>query len=119
MQKKCPHCGSNRTKKKGKRNRKQRYMCYDCHVHWGGAKSIKNEVSLKDVYKKYAINRRSLDDLANDLSKGPHALRRGFDKLVVLTGEIVAPDHRVAAVLDATFFQEEMGYFWLEPKEVI
>ena len=116
MQKKCPYCGSYKTKKKGKRNRKQRYMCHECNHHWGGKKAQLKEVLISKAYETYAMGKGRLLDVSGSLSMSPYQLRKQFDQLHSLIGEINVPDHPVATVLDATFFQEEMGYSWLELK---
>ncbi|ATA91515.1 hypothetical protein CGC56_04630 [Capnocytophaga canimorsus] len=48
--KKCPVCGSNHIIKKGKRNRKQRFQCRDCHLYLCNNPHKKATISVKTPF---------------------------------------------------------------------
>lgn len=106
--KKCPKCDSRNTKKKGKRNRKQRYKCNNCQAQWGGQKQ-KNEIWISEAYKKYAIGRQTLSELSNIYNKSSRTIQKLFDDLQPVTGEIKIPDGPISVVMDATFFSRRNG----------
>jgi len=106
--KKCPKCANRNTKKKGKRNRKQRYICRNCNHQWGGRKT-KNNNWIYPAYHKYASGRQTLADLGFDTGICPRALKRYFDEHCFATGEIYVPQKPVNVLIDATFFTRRDG----------
>lgn len=106
--KKCPKCHNCNTKKKGRRNRRQRYICRHCHHHWGGTKT-KDKKWIKSAYRKYASGRQTLEYLSGDFGVCPRTLKKYFDSHFPVTGEIVVFGKPVNLLMDATFFKEKDG----------
>lgn len=95
------------TKKNGKRNLKQRYKCISCRHCWGGEKSLKRWV--QNAYKKYTIERQTLQNLSVTYGRSKKTIRKYFDEYAAVVGEIIAPQKPMNLVLDATFFHHRGG----------
>lgn len=106
--KNCPNCGNRNTKKHGKRNRKQRYLCINCRHCWGGNKH-KNDQWVVGAYRKYARGRQTLEDISKDYNMSDRTVKKYFDLHCPFTGEIRIPKKPVNLIIDATFFTKSDG----------
>lgn len=105
--KKCPKCGSKNTKKKGKRNRRQRYLCKNCGKQWGGR--AKSDQWAETAYREYAFGRQTLEDLSIKYGKSVNTIQKRLDQYQPVTGEIRVPKKAVNAIADAAFFSRGDG----------
>lgn len=78
-----------------------------CSHRWGGEKRLHDWV--QNAYRKYSIERQTLQNLSVAFGKSSKTIRRHFDRYHAVTGEIAVSQKPMNLVLDATFFHRRGG----------
>lgn len=71
-QKKCPLCGSAKTKKNGTRYGVQLYKCLSCHHQFRSGTSL----SSTEVWEIYQNNKQTIRQLAENNNVSPSSIKR-------------------------------------------
>lgn len=78
-----------------------------CRHQWGAERPLQSWV--QKAYKKYTIERQTLQNLSETFGKSKKTIRKYFDKYAAVTGEIIVTQKPMNLVLDATFFHRRGG----------
>ena len=106
--KKCPYCLSLKTIKKGKRKDIKkpitRYKCLGCNK-WFQEERRKSEKDLiKEIFKKYFWNRKTLEELSNEYTLSPKTIQKYINNYQI---EIKKKTHReIVLIIDVVFFNK-------------
>ena len=73
MRKKCPYCGSDKTKKGFYNNQRQRYRCNSCGRQFQN--HARDKRLEKTLWKQYVYQRQTISQLAKKYKKGKDWIR--------------------------------------------
>ena len=106
MNKKCPSCGSSKTKKKGFKSGVQRYLCRACKRSFV---STRRPSRLRlSLWKSFIWKRDTVKLLAARHSRSVHWIRKEL-RAYELPKPIIVPD-KIVAIMDCVFFRRSSGY---------
>jgi hypothetical protein len=106
MSKKCPYCGSYKTKKKGfYNNQRQRYRCNSCGRQFQN--HSRNKRLEKTIWKQYVYQRQTIRQLAAKYKRGKNCIRAHLLNVPIKEQRHVPQP--IVAIADVTFFKRNFG----------
>ena len=104
MNKKCPSCGSSKTKKKGFKSGVQRYLCRACKRSFV---STRRPSRLRlSLWKSFIWKRDTVKLLAARHSRSVHWIRKEL-RAYELPKPIIVPD-KIVAIMDCVFLDAQV-----------
>jgi hypothetical protein len=87
----------------GKKNGLQEYKCKNCNYRFRNKRHKRDVGEYQNLYKKYALNQRTLDDLALEIGITKKTLQKQLDCVFPYTGEMqLVSNKSVVICMDAT-----------------
>ena len=103
--KKCPECGSSKTKKNGQRNGVQLYKCIVCnHQFQGGSK-----VSIDELWEAYMNGKQTIRELASLYHVSPSSIKRRLRKITKIWQQPDLTGMSGFVHIDATYWGRNWG----------
>lgn len=107
--KRCWACGFTSSIKWGKQAGKQRYKCKNCGILFTGSNDGVKKANQFIWFKKWVIERWTLNQLANSSGYSVRSLNRYFYQYLSLPPVLsVFPSERVNLLIDGTYFNHDL-----------
>lgn len=98
----CQNCGSQQTKKDGKRKWRQSYKCNACKYVWISKSRKKEKIDINQMYKEYAVHKQTYAELAGKYKISKRTVQKYLDKY---NWPISASTPReIVLLIDTTYF---------------
>lgn len=105
MTKRCPICGGGNVIKKGKRDCKQRYRCFDCYNNFSGSNKGVQLSNQFVWFRKWVMERQVYKFLVRDSGMSQRSLQRLFNHYLSSPPKsMVRSKENVHLLIDGTYF---------------